>query len=131
MIDDNREGPTYYAVASQILDDIPGEVPEPHLRVIVDYDEESEMLAYTIESHHEDEYGERTWQDVDIIETLSFSDDIDEIDDFLAGTPEDSIREIPLMYNGAIIRNNLGDLDAFDDTIKVKASESDKYDVST
>lgn len=107
MMDDNREGPTYYAVASQILDDIPGEVPEPHLRVIVDYDEESEMLAYTIESHHEAEYGERTWQDVDIIETLSFSDDIDEIAHFSFGVSSDRYDTAPEARNVAPISSKL------------------------
>jgi hypothetical protein len=113
MVDYEIDGPTYQAVADQIMDDVP-DIPEPHLRIQVDYDG-GENLFYTIESHGENrERYHDEWGSYRITESIDFSDgDFDYVHDFLSATLEDSTGEIPLMYNGEVIRENLGDLRAF------------------
>jgi len=107
MVDYTKDGPTYQAVADQIMDDVPGDVPTPFLRITVEYNED-ESLYYFIESHHEDRYPiDRSWESFKLSGEIAFGDpDFENVHDYLSGVLKESTGEIPLMYNGHILRDN-------------------------
>lgn len=113
------EGPTCYAVARQIMDDIPDEaesdVLRSSLRVNVDYELEEEKLFYWIEAYPGSE-------DYDPNQNFISSDSIElrengmgnDIEDFLMGTLKDGL-DVPFMVNGKIVDDGPGYVDAFED----------------
>ena len=105
MVDD-IEGPTAYAVARQIEDDLPSETEYPRvdLEVSVMYNREQEEVEYLIKYASEDSGHKEVLTDSKAVLNHNGMSS-DEVVDFLGGTLDDQIvDEVNIVLNGQYVQ---------------------------
>jgi hypothetical protein len=105
MTDDSK-GPTAYAVARQIEDDLPSETEYPRvgLEVSVMYNREQEEVEYLVTYAGEDSSNKEVLTDnIAILKHRGMSSD--EVVDFLGGTLDDKIvDDVNIVLNGQYVQ---------------------------